>query len=492
MALRPDATQILVAGGGPAGATAAAMLARAGFDVVVVEREQFPRYHIGESLLPSALDFLDIVGARERVEQFGFQRKAGAHIEWGSQQWDLYFGELSGTNTYSFQVVRSEFDQCLMDHAREQGATVMQGVEVRDITFDGEIPVGASLAPKGKANDAWDIRFDYLIDATGRHGLMSTRYLRNRTYHEIFKNVAVWGYWKNTKRFEGKKEGAIATISIPYGWIWAIPLHDGTTSVGVVLHKETYKERQAEMSMEALYLEALGHSETISWMLEPGELVTALQAETDYSYSCDRFAGPGYFVAGDAACFLDPLLSTGVHLAMMSGLLAAASIASIGDGEVTDHEAISFYDRSYRRAYLRYLVFLSAFYNQYDGKESIFWMAQELTGRDAPETNLKQAFTTLMSGVEDWKDLRDGAAAHRQVLREMSERVRENLEMRQDKAMIARHDASEKKMAENGRFFEKVEGISILTPEDAVDGLYVVTEPRLGLARIREREAAMP
>jgi hypothetical protein len=226
-------------------------------------------------------------------------------------------------------------------------------------------------------------------------------------------------------------------------------------------------------------------------MLEPGELVTALQAETDYSYSCDRFAGPGYFVTGDAACFLDPLLSTGVHLAMMSGLLAAASIASIRDGDVTEGEAISFYDCSYRRAYLRYLVFLSAFYNQYDGKESIFWMAQELTGQDAPETNLKQAFTTLMSGVEDWKDLRDGAAAHRRVLREMSERVRENLEMRQDKGMIARHDSSESKLAENGRFFEKVEGISILTPEDAVDGLYVVTEPRLGLARIREREAAM-
>lgn len=483
MSLRPENTQILVAGGGPAGSTTAAMLAREGFKVVLVEREFFPRYHIGESLLPSSLDFLDLLGAREKIENYGFQRKAGAHIEWGSQQWDLFFGELSGNNTYSYQVVRAEFDQCLMDHAHEQGATVLQGVEVRDIRFEGDKPVSAQLAPKGKANDSWEISFDYLVDASGRGGLMATRYLENRYYHEVFKNVGLWGYWKNTNRFEGKKEGAIATISIPYGWIWAIPLHNGTMSVGVVLHKETFKERRAEVGLETLYHQALAESSTISWLLEPGELVTELKAESDYSYSCDRFAGPGYFISGDAACFLDPLLSTGVHLAMMSGLLSAASIASLYRGEVSEQEAISFYDRSYRRAYLRYLVFLSAFYNQYDGKESIFWMAQELTGHDVDGSNLQQAFTNLMSGVDDWRTLRASDGTHRVVLREMTERVRDNLSFRQDKAMIARHDAIENKVAENGRFFDKVEGISILSPDDAVDGLYVMAEPHLGLAR---------
>ncbi|HZD11533.1 MAG TPA: NAD(P)/FAD-dependent oxidoreductase [Candidatus Binatia bacterium] len=488
MSQRPEAAQILVAGGGPAGATAAAMLAREGFRVVLVERDRFPRYHIGESLLPSALDFLDLLGAREKIEQHGFQRKAGAHIEWGSQQWDLFFGELSGKNTYSFQVVRSEFDQCLMDHARQQGATVLQGVELRDLRFEGERPVAAILAPTGMANDSWEIDFDYLVDASGRNGLLSTRYLRNRYYHEIFKNVAIWGYWKNTNRFDGKKDGAIATISIPYGWIWAIPLHDGSMSVGVVLHKETFKERRAQLGIEQLYHRAIAESATVSWLLETGELTTELHAETDYSYACDRFAGPAYYIAGDAACFLDPLLSTGVHLAMMSGLLSSASIASVMRGEVSEQEATSFYDRCYRRAYLRYLVFLSAFYNQYDGKESIFWMAQELTGQDAAEANLKKAFTNLMSGVEDWKDVRESAGTHSYLLREMSTRVKENLAFRKDKTMIARHDASGAKLRENGQFFDKVEGISILTPEDAVDGLYVVAEPRLGLARILKPE----
>ena len=204
---------------------------------------------------------------------------------------------------------------------------------------------------------------------------MVNKYLHNRYYHDAFKNVAVYGYWKNTAGFTGAKEGAIATISIPYGWIWAIPLHDGTLSVGVVMHKDHFKERRDRQSLEEIYETSLAEAPTVAAMLKPATLVSELRAETDYSYAAEQFAGPGYFISGDAACFLDPLLSTGVHLAMLSGLLSAASICSIDRGEISEEEAISFYDKSYRRAYLRYLVFLSAFYDQYDGKETIFWIA---------------------------------------------------------------------------------------------------------------------
>lgn len=483
-------TQILVIGGGPGGSTAAAMLAREGFDVTLVERDAFPRYHIGESLLPSVLDFLDMSGAREKVEAYGFQRKPGGHIEWGKQQWDLYFNELTGNHTYSFQVIRSEFDKILLDHAESQGVKVMQCVEVQKIHFDAtdkRRPYAATVSRVGEADQRWDILFDYLVDASGRAGIMANRYLRNRTYHDAFKNVAVWGYWTNTNRLPDPKEGAIATVSIPNGWIWAIPLHDGTMSVGVVMHKDSFKEKHGRQELEAIYREALAESPTVSALIAPGQRISELKVETDYSYASNEFAGPGYFLVGDAACFLDPLLSTGVHLAMLSAMLTAVSITAAARGDVAPQEATEFYENSFRCAYMRLLVFLTAFYHQYDGKESIFWVARRLTTHDVPENNIKLAFTTLMSGVEDLLDVREGAEAVTRdlVLQEMSQRVAENLRIRQDKAaMTAVYDSRVKQ--DNASFFGKVEGLDAIarTPENAVGGLYVTTSPRLGLARV--------
>lgn len=490
-------TQILIIGGGPGGSTAAAMLAREGFSVTVVEREAFPRYHVGESLLPSVLDFLEMSGAREKVEAFGFQRKSGGHIEWGKQQWDLYFNELTGNHTYSFQVIRSEFDKLLLDHAESEGATVLQCVEVQKIHFDEaekRRPYAVTVAPVGKASASWDIHFDYLVDASGRAGLMANRYLRNRTYHDAFKNIAVWGYWANANRLPEPKEGAIATVSIPNGWIWAIPLHDGTMSVGVVMHKDAFKEKHGREELEEIYNKALAESPTVSELIAPGQRISELKVETDYSYASNEFAGPGYFLVGDAACFLDPLLSTGVHLAMLSAMLTAVSISATARGDVTASEATDFYENSFRSAYMRLLVFLTAFYHQYDGKESIFWVARRLTTHDVPENNIKLAFTTLMSGVEDLMDMREGNEIETRdvVLHEMSQRLAENLKIRQDKeAMTAVYDTRIK--TENAAFFGQVEGLDSIArvPEHAVGGLYVTTSPRLGLVRVqpsREQE----
>jgi flavin-dependent dehydrogenase len=481
----PEKTKFLVIGGGPGGATAATLLARQGFDVTLLEASKFPRYHIGESLLPSILQIIDLLGAREKMESFGFQRKNGAYLMWGRESWPLNFGELAGNHTYAFQVVRSEFDHFMLEHAHSQGVKVFEGVEVRSIQFDTDRPVSAGWLLKHSNNGSprqGEIQFEYLIDASGRDGVMANHYLNNRQYHKVFQNIALWGYWKNTRRLPGSRNGDIAVGSIPYGWLWGIPLHDGTMSVGVVMHRDAIKAKR-DMPLQDILFEAIDQSPLLKDLVEPGELVSDIKTETDYSYAAERFCGPGYFLVGDAACFLDPLLSSGVHLATFSAMLAAAGLTSLHDGDITEAEMMNFFEKSYRQAYLRFLVFLSAFYDVGRGRDSYFWEAQQLTQEDVRGEDLKLAFLKLVTGLKDMSDAQSDT--HNYLLQEMSRRIDENLNLRKDKEVLASLDGETKQVAEeNASFFSSVEGLFSLSQDDAIEGLYVTTEPKLKVARI--------
>jgi flavin-dependent dehydrogenase len=424
-----------------------------------------------------------VLGAREKMEQMGFTRKDGAFLEWGDERWGLNFGELSANCTYAFQVERADFDNMLLQHAASLGVTVCEGVEVQTLAFDGDRPCSATWvrqAGDGASPERGEINFDYLVDASGRSGVMGTKYLQNRRYHKIFQNVAIWAYWKDADRMATGREGDIACGSIPAGWLWAIPLRDGTTSVGVVVHRDSVVSRTG--SVDDLYFDSIEQSPFIKGIVEPGTMVSKTYTEQDYSYASQRFCGPGYYMVGDAACFLDPLLSSGVHLATYSGLLAAASIGSTLRGEVNDEEAAGFFEKCYRQAYLRFLVFLSAFYDVGRKKESYFWEAQRLTEQDVQASDLKQAFLKLVSGVKDMSDVQSDA--HRLVLETMTKRIDENLTMRRDKMALATMDGVERERAQdNGRFFSSVEGLFALNEGEAVEGLYVATSPWPRLAR---------
>ena len=484
----PAHTTVLVAGGGPAGATTAHLLAAAGFDVTVLERATFPRYHIGESLQPSCLAILDRVGMRETMLSRGFVKKYGVYNEWGNERWAFEFATIPGGEAHAFQVLRSEFDQLLLDNARKAGVTVLEGAEVIELDWEGERPVGArwrSITGEDKAERV--VAFDWLIDASGRTGLIANQYLKNRRFNQGFQNIAVWAYWKGAQPLADGPEGATAISSVSNGWLWAIPLHDGTLSLGLVTHRDEFKRRRDKSAdLVDLYLKAVAESRLARRLVASAERVSDLRLEQDFSYAAARFAGPGYFLVGDAACFIDPLLSTGVHLAMYSALLAASSTASLLRREVTEDEVVAFYERSYRQAYLRILVLVASFYQLYDGKEAYFWKAQQLANEDLRGADDNAAFISIVAGRED---IRDAADPSRALTRKVGRLVRDVFTMLSDGDRIEKLAAMSPEqlsalMEEGVELLNYTTGGFSVSPEDAVGNLYVAPAPGLGLLRL--------
>ncbi|MEE1840852.1 NAD(P)/FAD-dependent oxidoreductase [Streptomyces sp. NPDC007076] len=463
-----ERTKVLVIGGGPAGSTTAGLLARQGIQVTLLESSTFPRYHIGESILPSVLPVLDLLGVREQVDNHGFVRKDGAYFEWGPENWDLNFNHLTGAGGYSYQVVRSEFDHILLDNAQRLGVNVRQGVKVTELEFHEGRPVKARWAATGDRSETGEISFDFLVDASGRSGVMATKYLKNRHYQEAFKNIAVWSYWRGVKPLEKGPSGAIAVCSVPYGWFWAIPLHDGSHSIGLVAKKSAFTEERERLGgIEEVYFDALSQCPRVAEMIEGAERQSEFKVEQDYSYTSERFTGPGYLMVGDAACFLDPLLSTGVHLATFSALLAAAAISAVVEGELAEEEATAFFAKAYRQAYERLLVVVSFFYKSYN-RQSQFFEADKLTRRERHMLNLYESFLHIVTGVEDLDDTQGGTGA----LDKVAERIRSQDQQDTQGGILAGHNEAMNSMPSS--------------PDKAVGGLYLELSPRLRIRRLAE------
>jgi len=324
--VKPAAADVVVIGGGPAGSTASALIAERGHRVTLFERERFPRFHIGESLIPETYWVLKRLGMLEKMQKSRFVKKYSVQFVSASGKlsapfyfWDNKPHECSQT----WQVVRSEFDRMMLDNAREHGVDVHEGVRVLDVRFEGDRAVGVTL--RGEKGGVREVRAKVVVDASGQVGLLQNR-LGLRVWDPLLNKGAIWTYWEGAYRDSGRDEGATMVLQTASrnGWFWYIPLHDDLVSVGVVApYDYLFKGRRKYADT---YEEEVRLCPAVQQRVAGGRRVTGYFATKDYSYRATRVAGDGWVLVGDAFGFLDPLYSSGVLLALRSGEMAADAI----------------------------------------------------------------------------------------------------------------------------------------------------------------------
>jgi len=398
---------VIVIGGGPAGSTAAGFLAQAGWRTLLLEKERFPRYHIGESLLSATLPILDALGATPAIEDAGFVRKPGGTFIWGRdvEPWSFFFREDPGGRPHAYHVLRSQFDEILLRHAAGLGVEVREGCRADSVRHDPHVTV-AAIGEHGRRTQA---AARYVIDASGQHALLGRRD-GLRELNPFFRNLAVFGYFAGAEPLGGPVAGNILSAAFADGWFWFIPLHDATTSVGAVIDAHRFAGAAAG-DVAGLYHRLIAACAPVAHRLRDARLVSPVRLIRDYSYSSRRFYGPGYLLAGDAACFIDPVFSTGVHLACLSGYLAAQALTAIFGGAPAEPE-LERYDQRYRAAFERYLTFLYFFYDHHADADSYFWRARKILNPDST-VEARAAFVRLVSGGGDLEEhaLGDALAA---------------------------------------------------------------------------------
>jgi flavin-dependent dehydrogenase len=318
----PDC-DVLVIGGGPAGATAAALLAERGRRVVLVEKDRHPRFHIGESLLPHNLPLLDRLGVRSQIETSA-QRKHG--IEFVSpfhgrsvryefaKAWDKRF-------PYAFQVRRSVFDEILLRNAGAKGAEIVEECRVTAVSFpQGGQPLVTARDASGQERQ-W--RAGFIVDASGRDTVLASQ-LGAKQRNPRNDSAAVYGHFSGARRLAGQAEGNITIVWFDHGWFWFIPLADGTTSIGAVCPAAFFKTRGTDL--RSFFMGLIASSPEIASRLKDATLLGEVTATGNYSYASATSSGQNFLLAGDACAFVDPVFSTGVFLAMNSGFLAADAV----------------------------------------------------------------------------------------------------------------------------------------------------------------------
>ena len=348
----------IVIGGGPAGSACATTLAQAGHSVLVLERKRFPRFHVGESLVPYMSEVLDKLGVLGKVEEGGFVVKRGielCRVDGGSMRVNFaVLGE--GRRHSTFDVERSHFDEILLYHTEEAGARILQEARVTNLLFDQGRLVGVEYSHQREQRRAM-ARF--VVDASGRAGVVARRLKLRKKDHRT-RMAAVYRYFSNYS--EERNPGVHGDIQIGShddGWVWAIPVRENKISVGVVTPVETMKALGPAQTFETQH----ARLPRIRQRMEGATPDGPIKGDPDYAYYSDKLAGPGYFLLGDAGCFLDPVFSGGVYLGMVTGINAAEAISEILLGKESEGLAQTRYENFYKTGYDTYSRLIRAFYD---------------------------------------------------------------------------------------------------------------------------------
>lgn len=318
---------VIVIGGGPAGAAAATILAQHGLSVRLFEREKGARFHIGESLMPDTYWTLRRMGVLEKIKASKFTKKYSVQFvtDTGKESQPFYFFENNPHEaSQTWQVVRSEFDKMLLDNASDLGADIQYGCRVMDAIFEGDRCVGVKVqGPDGAINDVFA---KVVVDASGQSLVLGSR-LKIKVPDPNLRKASVWAYFKGASREAGLDEGATLVLQTEgkKGWFWYIPLQDNIVSVGVVGSLEDMFADK--LSHEEIFERELNRCPAAKKRVSVGERVSGYYSTKDFSYKCSQVAGNGWVLVGDAFGFLDPIYSSGVFLALKSGEMAADAIA---------------------------------------------------------------------------------------------------------------------------------------------------------------------
>lgn len=385
---------VAIVGGGPAGSTTAAYLRMNGYQTVLLEKAKFPRFHVGESLLPVNLDIFDELGVRDRIRESGATPKRGAEFRsrCGEHVRKFYFRDsLLPDRPLAYQVLRSKFDSLLLARAREGGADVR---EESPVTAVSSKPHGHELTVKPRRGAAYRLSARCVVDASGQDTFLATRLGLKRLDPE-HRRYAVFGHFRGVERGKGDDAGNI--IIVPFGeghWLWSIPLPDERTSIGAVVTRALVAEHGDDL--EGFLLRTIRETPALAARigetgleLEPTEPV---RVAADFSYEATSYAGDGFLLVGDAAAFLDPVFSSGVLLAMSSARDAAAAIhGALERGDVS-YGSFRDYERCHRRKVRTISRLIRAFYRP--AFLEMFMNPTDVLG-------LRGAVTTLLSGELD-------------------------------------------------------------------------------------------